>query len=186
MSDNQKYLESLSSVIENYSRDQFEAGLPYNDAKKLAGNYDEFVECIDLIEKVGHELGISDAALSTLRVTYETLFYPHQYDYIIRNGQKLPVIPPQNASNEADDGLYPLVVNGITHRLDLGEYTVAEDGVYYVDPDGKPVQISEQPVVPFAVSQSEDGMESVSLWCLVYGEEKIITLPKSVAYTKKV
>ena len=128
--DNQAKLEKLKQKLLSYTREDYEMGLPYNDAKAYASSYDEYLEAIEVVENAARELGVSEDILSTLRAAYETTYYPYQYSYGFRNEKKYFLIPKFNASPEYEKDKYKLEIEGHPYLLDLGDYHVDNNGVF--------------------------------------------------------
>ena len=181
MDDKQKRLESLRANLQVFSRDDFEAGLPYSDAYKYARRYDEYVECLNIVEEAGRSLGLPEQLLSTLRAAYEAVFYPHQYDYIIKDGHKIIAIAPQNASEAA--GLTEIRVGDHSIHLDMGPYFFADDKLY-CNPEN-PEKITDCAIVPIGVVINPDQTESIVMWAKRFGMEKNIEEPKVIVYDEK-
>ena len=178
--------EEFRRYLRAMKPEDFESGLPYYFAQKNSGSFTDFSGWADIVEEEAGKMDIDHVRVSFLRTVYETVYYPNELNYIIRNGVKIPIIPPQNASDEAEDTRFHLEIEGIDRGIYTGDYVIDPDGVHMVNDNGTELTISEQPIIPFGIARSADGMENVLLWCSVYGEEKIITLPKGKVYDKKV
>ena len=179
-------IDAFLKLLAPLTQEEFDEGLPYNMARRYANNYDEFNQYSDALEEAARKFDIDPFRMAFLRTVYENVYYPGQLNYVFKNGKKVYIVPPQNASDDADDGRYAVEIEGITRRIKTGEYTIDEDGVHIASEEGSVITISEQPIIPYGIAKSADGMENVLLWCSVYGEDKVITLPKSKVYDKKV
>ncbi len=184
MDDKQKRFDDLRAKLQSVSYDDFEIGLPYNDANEYAKDYDEFIECLGIVEEAGGALGISQETLSALKTAYEALFYPNQYNYIIKNGKKLSIIPPQNASEEA--GLTEIRVGDQSIYLDMGPYYFEKDSLFKkTGEETEPIKVSSYPVVPIGAVVYPDGTEKIVIWFKRFGMEKNIEEQRTIVYDKK-
>ena len=182
MDDKQTRLEGLKTRLQSVSYDDYEIGLPYNEAKHLSTDYEEYVEFTDVVEETARTCGVPEGTLSTLRAAYEAVFYPHEYDYIIKDGLKVSTIPPYNASE--DEALTEIQVGDHNIHLNLGPYYFEGDQLYYKEEKKEPLAVSPHPIVPIGVIINPDMTEKVVIWFKQFGMEKTIEEPKIIIYDK--
>ncbi len=182
MDDKQKRLEDLKARLQNVSYDDFEAGLPYNDAYECARGYDEYVECLGIVEEAGRTRGLPEKTLSELRAAYEATFYPHQYDYIIKDGRKISTIAPQNASEGA--ALTQFRIGERTVNFDFGPYCFKGEELYCLHEESLEL-VSSHPIMPIGVIINPDMTEKLVIWFKRFGITKTIEEPRVVVFDKK-
>ena len=181
MTERQIHIEHLKETLQTMSSADIEIGLPYNDAFELSHDYDEFVELVGVVEEAGRALGMSEDTLSALRVTYETVFYPNQYHYFIRNGKRINYVAPQNASEEA--GLMQLQIWDRSVSFDLGPYCIDGEEIYYQGEESREL-VSSHPIMPIGVVIHPDQTEDIVIWFKRFGMIKKIEVPRFIIYKK--
>ncbi len=178
----EKRIMSLVTRLQAMSPADFDIGLPYNDAFELSSGYDEFIECVGVVEEAGRAMGVPEETLLSMRAAYEAIFFPHQYDYILKGGRKLSTVPPQNASEEA--GLTQLRIGEHSVFFDLGPYCFEGEAIYCQCKDSLKL-VSSHPIMPIGVIINPDQTEKIVIWFKRFGMIKTIEAPRIVVSDKR-
>ncbi len=180
----QQKLDAFKAQLTAMDPENFQAGLPYNIARDLASDYDEFLACAIIIEEVGKDKGVSEETLVADRCTYTDLYFPQKTRFYVRDGVRHPLVLPVNASPEAENN--DIIIADKRIHLNTGDYSISPDGVFRkVIIKGKEVilQICNHPIIPIGIQIERDGKEQVIIRSLRHGKLRELHYPKSVVYS---
>ncbi len=179
----QNKLDYLKTQLESMSTDDYEVGKPYNCAHDIASDYDEFKECARIIEEIGRIKGMSEERLVADYSTYSEIYYPQEMHYYVRDGERHSYAVPFNANEEA--GLSTIVLDKHTFSLNLGEYSISEEGVYCTrieKGEERKELICNHPIVPIGIQVGNNHRQQVIISSVRHGKLQVLHFFKTVVY----